>query len=141
MSRPLTADEFQAKHATRLKAAIPDVKKGVNAVTENPCALAAAKADQFQAAVSSDATKEKFRRGLGRVSLPDWKARTAAKADRIAGGIDEAAVKVKDFAADFLPYVYNEAEKIKAANPGITLEDGIARATAMIRANAAFVRP
>ena len=140
MARTLTAAEFRAKHASRLKAAIPDVKAGVNAVTENPCALAAAAANDFQAAVSSDATKARFIRGLNRVSLPDWKARTSAKADRIAGGVDEAAKKVEDFATQFLPYVYAQANAILTANPGITLEDGIARATAMIRANAAFVR-
>jgi len=140
MSRKLSAAEFQAKHATRLKSAIPDVKKGVDAVTINPCEQAAAKADDYQAAVSSDTTKQRFIRGLGRVGLGDWKAKTRAKADRIAGGIDEASEKVQDFASQFLPHVYDAAARVKADNPGVTLEDGIARATAMIRANAAFIR-
>jgi len=140
MPRKLTAQEFQAKHATRLKAAIPDVKKGVAAVTVNPCEQAAAKANEFQAAVSSEQTKARFVRGLRRVDLNSWKTRTGNKADRISGGIDEAAEKVQDFAAQFLPHVYAAAERIKAESPGIDLESGIARATAMIRANAGFVR-
>lgn len=140
MARKLTAAEFQQKHATRLKAAIPDVKKGIAAVTVNPCEQAAAKADDYQAAVSSDTTKARYVRGLRRVDLAAWKGKTTAKADRIAGGVDEAAPKVTDFASQFLPHVYAAADKVKADTPGVTLEDGIARATAMIRANAAFVR-
>jgi len=140
MSRKLTPAEFQAKHATRLKAAIPDVKKGIDAVTVSPTQLAADSANNWQASVSADTAKTRFIRGLNRVDLAGWKTRTRNKADRIAGGVDEAAEKVQDFAAQFLPHVYAAAEKVKVENPGITLEDGIARATAMIRANASFVR-
>ena len=140
MARRLTAAEFQAKHAARLKAAIPDVKKGIAAVTVNPCELAANRADQYQAAVATDETKARFQRGLRRVDLNSWRTKTANKADRIAGGIDEAAAKVVDFAEQFLPYEYAASEKVMADNPGVDLEYGIARATAMIRANAGFVR-
>ena len=53
----LTASEFQEKHARRLKAAVEDVRRGIDRVTENPCEKAAAKQDKMltnlTAAVSS----------------------------------------------------------------------------------------
>jgi hypothetical protein len=136
----MTAQQFQQKQAQRLKAAIPDVKSGVNAVQVNPAAQAAAAADQWQASVASETVKAKFIKGLGRVDLATWKANTAAKADRISVGIDAAAKKVTDFATAFLPFVYSAAAEVKAQNPGADLESGIARSSAMIRKTAAFTR-
>ena len=39
----VTAEEYQEKHARRLKASVEDIRRGIERVSTNPCDLAAAK--------------------------------------------------------------------------------------------------
>ena len=136
----LTPQEFQEKHARRLKAATDDMRKGVLAVTESPTAKAAGKKDKMRANLIAAIDSGKWEAGLRRVSLEDWKEKmTTVGVSRVAAGIDGAKQKVIDFAAQLLPHidrVKSEVDKL----PDVTLEDSIQRMTTFVRGMAQFKR-
>jgi len=136
----LTAAEFQEKHARRLKAAVEDVRKGIDRVTESPTAKAALKQDKMLANLTASVQSGKWANGLKRVSLDDWKKQTRdIGVNRIAAGIDGASAKVVAFAEQLLPHIDTQVAKIKAM-PDITLEDSISRMTTFVRGMAEFKR-
>jgi len=136
----LTAAEFQEKHARRLKAAVEDVRKGIDRVTESPTAKAALKADKMLANLTSSVQSGKWANGLKRVSLEEWKRKTRdVGVNRIAAGIDAAKDKVTAFAEDLLPHIDRQVAKIKAM-PDVTLDDNINRMTTFIRGMSEFKR-
>ena len=138
--RKMTPAEYREKQATRLKGAIEEMEKGVDAVTESPTHKAAAKIDKMEANFVKAIRSGKTKRGLMRVDAATWKDKMKKKGiPRVATGIDEAADKVEAFAAEFLPHVYAGAEAV-AKMPDISTEDSCNRAAAMIRHNAKFVR-
>lgn len=129
----LTAAEFQEKHARRLKAAVEDVRRGIDRVTEAPTAKAAAKQDKMLANLTASVNSGKWSAGLKRVSLEDWKRKARdVGVNRIAAGIDAAKTKVVAFAEDLLPHIDRGKDKIKAM-PDVTLDDNINRMTSFIR--------
>lgn len=136
----LTPQEFREKHARRLKGSIEDIRTGVSRVTESPTAKAAAKADKMVANLSRSVQSGKWAARLRGVSLEEWKAKMTDKGlGRIAGGIDEAASKVEDFASQLLPFQDSLAKTVNAL-PDLTLEDSISRATAWIRGMSKFTK-
>ncbi len=129
----LTASEFQEKHARRLKAAVEDVRRGIDRVTENPCEKAAAKQDKMLTNLTAAVSSGKWANGLKRVSLEDWKRKARdIGVNRIAAGIDGAKAKVIEFAEVLLPHIDRGRDKIKAM-PDVTLDDNINRMTTFIR--------
>ena len=129
----LTASEFQEKHARRLKAAVEDVRRGIDRVTENPTEKAAAKQDKMLTNLTSAVTSGKWAAGLKRVTLEDWKRKARdIGVNRIAAGIDGAKEKVISFAEVLLPHIDRGIEKIKGM-PDVTLDDNINRMTSFIR--------
>ena len=129
----LTPAEFQEQHARRLKAAVEDVRKGIDRVTENPCEKAAAKQDKMLMNLTASVTSGKWAGGLKRVSLEAWKKNARdIGVNRIAAGIDGAKDKVVAFAEVLLPHIDRGKEKIKGM-PDITLDDSINRMTTFIR--------
>jgi len=129
----LTATEFQEKHARRLKAAVEDVRKGIDRVTENPCDKAAAKQDKMLTNLTRSVTDGKWAAGLKRVTLEEWKRKARdIGVNRIAAGIDGAKDKVVSFAEALLPHIDRGVEKIKGM-PDVTLDDNINRMTSFIR--------
>jgi len=136
----LTAVEFQEKHARRLKAAVEDVRKGIDRVTENPCEKAAAKQDKMLTNLTAAVTSGKWADGLKRVSLEDWKKKARdIGVNRIAAGIDGAKSKVIAFAEQLLPHIDREKAKL-ASMPDVTLDDNINRMTSFVRGMANFKR-
>ena len=136
----LTSVEFQEKHARRLKAAVEDVRKGIDRVTENPCEKAAAKQDKMLTNLTAAVQSGKWAAGLKRVSLEDWKkAARDIGVNRIAAGIDAAKNKTIAFADVLLPHIDRQLEKIKTM-PDITLDDNINRMTTFIRGMAEMKR-
>jgi len=136
----LTASEFQEKHARRLKAAVEDVRKGIDRVTENPCEKAAAKQDKMLTNLTAAVSSGKWAAGLKRVSLEDWKKKARdIGVNRIAAGIDGAKDKTIAFAEQLLPHIDREKAKI-AAMPDVTLDDNINRMTSFVRGMANFKR-
>lgn len=129
----LTPQEFQEKHARRLKASVEDVRRGIDRVTESPTAKAAAKQDKMLTNLTAAVNSGKWAAGLKRVSLDDWKKVTRdVGVNRIAAGIDAAASKVVAFAEDLLPHIDRGKEKIKSMSD-VTLDDNINRMTTFIR--------
>jgi len=136
----LTAQEFQEKHARRLSAAVEDVRKGIDRVTVNPCELAAAKQEKMLANLTAAVNDGRWKAGLQRVSLEQWKDKAKnVGAGRIASGINAAKAKVIAFAEQLLPHIDAGTAKLKTM-PDITLEDNIARMTSFIRHMAEFKR-
>lgn len=136
----LSASEFQEKHARRLKAAIPDMQKGIEAVTSSPTAAAAAKASKMKTNLNAAIDSGKWAAGLNRVSLEEWKGKMINKGlNRVATGIDEAADKTTAFAAELLPYIDSGVSAVKKM-PDTTLEDNIGRMTSFIRHMSKFKR-
>lgn len=129
-----TAQKWQQ----RLSAATTEIAAGVDAVTTAPGAAAAAQRAKWLAKVT--ASQDKWARNVARVSLDDWKtAMKTTGVQRVAQGAQAKQGKVESFLAEFLPYVAQGASQVRRM-PGTTVEDGIARAAAMIRHNAAFKR-
>lgn len=136
----LTAQEFQEKHARRLKASIDDMRKGVERVTVSPTEKAAAKQDKMKANILASIDNGKWAAGLKRVTLDDWKTKMINKGvNRVSSGIDEAAPKVIEFASELLPYIDSAKAKIEKM-PDVTLEDNISRMTSFIRDMSKFKR-
>lgn len=134
----VTPEEYQEKHARRLKAAVPDIQKGVEKVTKNPCEQAGAKQDKMLANLTESVQNGKWARGLKKVSLEDWRKKMLEKGTaRIASGIDGAKDKVIEFAGELLPHVDAGVTKIKAM-PDLTIEDSINRSATFIRHMAEF---
>ena len=136
----LTPSEFREKHARRLKGAVEDIRAGVERVTEAPGLKAAAKADKWHAAMSSQDTKDKWRRRVASTTLEDWKEKMINKGvGRIAAGIDGASAKVEEFAEKLIAHQNAGLTTIEKM-PDLTLEDSISRATAWIRHMSNFKR-
>lgn len=132
----VTPEEYQEKHAQRLKNALPEVRAGIERVTVNPMAKAAAQADKWVHGVTQ--SKNKWATNTAAVSLDQWKHAALTKGvDRISQGIDAAAGKVTAFAAKLLPAVDAAVAKINGM-PSTTLEDNIARASTYMREMAKF---
>ena len=129
----VTPQEFQEKHARRLKGAVTDMRIGVEKVTESPTAKAAMKIDKMRAHLLEKIDDGTVAARLKAVTLEEWKSKMLSKGvGRVAEGIDQASDKVVKFASQLLPAV--EAARNKArALPDLTLEDSINRMTTYIR--------
>ncbi len=140
MAIKLSPDQYVAKHAQRTKAAVPDYTSGVQNVTASPTAAAAAKQQKMVANLTEAVNSGKWKAGLQRVSLEDWKSAAINKgAGRIAAGIDGAAPKVLGFAQQLLPFEASLQESV-AKMPDLTLEDSVNRASTWIRGMSKFQR-
>jgi len=109
---------------------------GAQAVQTAPGVAAAAAADKWLQKVT--ASKAKFAANVGAVTLQQWQqAYVNIGVPRVAQGAQAKQAKVQSFMTQFLPYLQTGVATIDAM-PSTTLEDGIARATAMIRYNYKF---
>lgn len=129
----LTPEEYQEKHARRLKGSIQDIEKGIDRVTVAPGVQAAKKKDKMLTNLTKSVQDGTWARRVAGVPLEDWKSKMKTKGlVRIAGGIDDAKAKVIDFASQLLPAIDAAQAKVKAM-PDLTLEDNINRMTTMAR--------
>lgn len=129
----LTAVEFAEKHSRRLKAAAPDIRAGIEKVTESPTKKAAQKIDKMRTNWLAKIDDGTTKRRLEAVTVDDWKDKALnVGVGRIAAGIDAAQGKVISFAEKLLPAV-DAAQKKVQAMPDLTLEDSINRMTTFIR--------
>jgi hypothetical protein len=136
----LTATEFQDKHARRLKAAVEDMRKGIDKVTESPTEKAANKQDKMLTNLTAAVQAGKWSAGLKRVSLDEWKRKARdIGVNRVAAGIDAAKDKVVAFAEELLPYIDRQKAQL-ATMPDVTLDDNINRMNTFIRGMANFKR-
>ena len=129
----LTAEEFADKHAKRLKAAGPEMRTGIERVTDSPTAKAAAKQDKMRTKLLAAIDDGTWARRLKGVSLEDWKGKMlTVGVGRVSAGIDASRAKVVDFAGQLLPAVDAAKRKIEAM-PDLTLEDNISRMSEYVR--------
>jgi len=136
----LTPEEFQDKHARRLKGSIEDMRQGIERVTESPTAKAAAKKDKMKQNLVASIDSGKWEAGLKRVTLDEWKTKMIDKGlNRVASGIDGAKDKVIAFAGEFLPHLDKIQEELRKM-PDLTLEDSITRMTHQVRRAHEFKR-
>jgi hypothetical protein len=134
----VTAEQGANKWAQRLSAATADITTGVMNVTEAP-GLAAARAKALWLQRVSQSA-DKWARRVSAVSLADWQTAMKEKGiNRIGSGATAAIPKMTAFLADFLPYVDQGVANLKNMPKG-GVENGIARAGAMIRWNSQYVR-
>lgn len=113
------------------------VKAGVAAVQESPMAKAAAQADRYVSGVQQAVASGKWQQGLQSVSLQQWKDAVVAGIPAMTAGVTKAKPKMQAFMQAFLPYVDSVAQQVRNMPKG-GVENGIARASAMIRALADF---
>lgn len=134
----LTPEQFAEKHARRLKAALPDMRAGIERVTEAPTAKAAAKKDKMKTRLMQALDDGTWERRLKAVTLEEWRAKMLDKGlARVGAGVDAAEDKVKEFASQLLPHI-DAGKSAIAKLPDITLEDSINRMTTFIRHMAKF---
>lgn len=125
-----------AKWVQNLSASADRMTAGANAVTKAPGQAAAAAADKWLQRVTQ--SKEKFKANVGAVSLQSWQqSYINIGVPRVAQGAQAKQAKMQAFMEQFLPYLARGLAQIDAM-PSTTIEDGIARASAMIRYNAKF---
>lgn len=137
---PVRANSAQsvAKWLQNLSGAQDRMQTGALAVQTAPGVLAAKAADKWLARVT--AAKSKYIARVQSVSLGDWQqSYINVGIPRVAQGAQAKQGKMLAFFDEFLPYLTRGAQTIDAM-PAVTLEDGIARATAQIRYNAKFKR-
>lgn len=136
----LTPEEAAAKWAARTGASAADWQRGVERVTENPGAKAAASADLWQQKLAQPATKEKFKRGVARMSTEDWKAATTAASGRFTAGAQAKQAKMQAHQAAVQSHIEAGRRKI-AAMPKGTPQDAANRAAAWVLHMAEYKRP
>ncbi len=130
--------EIAEKWSRRLSGATEDIRRGVEAVTENPAQKAKAKKEKMKARIIEAIDTGKWEAGLDRVSLEDWKSKVLEKGlARLPQGVEDARSKMEDFMGQLIPYVENVKRKIDGM-PDRTLEDRIQRAVAWIREMSKF---
>lgn len=133
-----TSAQATAKWLSGLQNASARMAAGADAVTVAPGQLAAAASGKWLAKVT--AAQQKFATNVQRVGLAEWQnSYKTIGIPRVAQGAQQKQAKVTAFMDQFLPYLQTGLQTIDKM-PSTTLEDGIARATAMIRYNAKFKR-
>lgn len=138
---PVRSDPQSAttKWVQNLSGSTARITAGVNRVTTAPGQAAAAQKQKWLTKTTNAA--DKWATNVGRVSLSDWQnAMNTIGVQRIATGAQAKQSKMQNFMQAFLPFLQTGVQTIDKM-PSTTLEDGIARASAMIRYNATFKRP
>ncbi|KKL56048.1 hypothetical protein LCGC14_2249320 [marine sediment metagenome] len=134
----MTPEEFQEKHARRLKAATADMEKGVRGVTVAPTLKAAQSMAKLRTNLLKAIDSGKMERRLKAVTLADWQTKMIEKGiGRVSSGIDGAKDKVISFAAQLLPAIDKAKTNIERM-PNVTLDDNINRMVSFVREMSKF---
>jgi len=129
----VTADEYAEKWSRRMKGSTEDVRRGIEKVTVAPGLKAAKSVDLMLRKLTDSIVSGKWARGVGAVTLEQWKASAAGKGvERIARGVDEATPGQRDMATRLLAAVDAAAAKANAMPKG-SIEDSINRMTTFVR--------
>lgn len=134
----MSAEEFADKQATRLKASVPEIQRGIERVTESPTAKAAAQQTKMLANLTEAVQSGKWAERCKAVSVEEWKQKALTKGvGRISAGIDAARPKVVAFADQLLKH---EAalQDVISKMPSLTLDDSLNRMVAWTRGMAKF---
>ena len=94
----VSPQEISARWNAAMKNAVSKIQQGVNGVTENPCEKAAANVQKMKAGIIAAIDSGRVERGLRKVTLADWKDKTASKvATNLSTGVDAAMAKRQSF--------------------------------------------
>lgn len=130
----VNSQQWLQKWSTNLNAAGTYIKNGVNGVTTAPGQSAAAAQDRMLAGITQAVQSGKWARNVSAVSLQAWQNAMINKGiPRIAQGTAQA-VATKGPAIDVLLANVATATAAAHALPKGGIEQGIARATAFMRA-------
>lgn len=137
MAQLPTAQQWLQKWGTNLNAAGQYIKTGVQAVQQAPGVSAAQAADRMLAGVTASIQNGTWQRNVSAVSLQSWQNAMINKGiPRLQQGVSTAQQnKVAQITA--LLTAVQTAQGAVAAMPKGGLEQGIARATAFMRAMSA----
>lgn len=134
----ISPSEFAKKWNRRLKGALPDIRSGVERVSESPMEKAAAAQDKMKARLIEAIDSGKWAMRLRSVSLDEWKKKLIEKGlPAISTGADLAIPRVEDFANQLLSFQKTAIAEIDRM-PTLTLEDSIRKMEAWIRKMATF---
>lgn len=125
------------KWARNLGQATPDIQRGIDRVQRSPGQDAAAASGKWLQKVTQ--SEDKFKQNSAAVPLGEWQAAAKEGSTRIAGAAAAKKGKMQKFADEFYAHLDRGAAAINAM-PTNTIEDGVAKAAAQIRHNAAFRR-
>jgi len=136
----LTPEQFADKHNRRTKAALEDMRTGIQGVTQSPTAKAAAKQEKMRMKMMEAIESGKWAAGLKRVTLDEWKDKMLnVGVARVSSGLDANKKKVEQFASELLPHI-EAGQKSLEGMPDVTLEDSINKMTSFIRHMSKFKR-
>jgi len=123
----LSPADVSEKWGRRLKAAVPDITKGIDAVTEDPGEKAVAKVEKMRTNILKALDEGIWQKRRLKITMAQWKDTTKRKVtERLASGADAAMPKRREFDT-WLVNRLNAVLPDIAAMPDLTLEDSIAR--------------
>ena len=118
-----TAAQIAEKWARNTGNSVPDILRGVDAVTENPAEKAVAKKDKMVLNFNSAMTDGRYEASMSKVTLGDWKQKTKEKvSSRLAAGVQAAIPKRQAFDQHNIQVLNSILPEI-AAMPDMTLQD------------------
>lgn len=125
-----------AKWVSRMQASGQQITEGVQAVTEAPGVRAAKQLNVWLAKIQQSA--QKWQRNVAAVPLADWQSAMINRGiPAINVGVTAKSGNYQAFAMKFYPHLAAGVAKVRAM-PKASLQDGIARAVAMIQHNADY---
>ena len=137
----ITPQEAAQKWAQRLSAAVEDIRRGVQRVTESPTVKAAEKRDKWLAELQRAAQEGRWESALRAVSLEQWKSDMLNKGiPRIAEGARQATAKLADVYVSLFRHI-EEGQRRVQAMPDVTLEQRIQRMVEFIRHMSQYRKP
>ena len=137
----VTPQEGAQKWAQRLTAAVEDIRRGVQKVTDSPTQKAAEKRDKWIAELQRAAQEGRWEAGLRSVSLEEWKNAMMSKGlARIPDGARAAQGKYAQVAESLYRYIEDGQRRIQAM-PDTTLEQRIQRMVEFIRYMSQYKKP
>lgn len=134
-SDPATATK---RWAAGMSGSAEAMKRGVQALQTSPGQSAAAAVDKWLTNTTN--ARDKYVRRNQGYTLGDWQsAMNSYGISRVATGAQQKQGKFQSFMSEFLPFLSTGVAQIHSM-PKNTIEDSIARASAMIRYNHGFQR-
>ena len=128
----LTPEQYAEKQARNLKNSLPDIRSGIERVSQAPGAAAAAAQTRMKDNLNKAIDDGRWAAKVRGVTLEEWKNAALTKGvDRIAQGIDQAHDKQVQMAGRLLAAVDASAQQVRTMPRG-TISDSIARMTKFI---------
>lgn len=128
----LSPDKISDKWGRHMKAAVPDIQSGIDAMTEDPGQKAVDAQDKMLAKVTESIQSGIWAKRRLAVPFSEWKEKTKSKvATRLTGGVDAAMPKRKKFDTWLASRLNGVLPEI-AAMSDLTLDDSKARVMRMM---------